>query len=421
MKKIKMYLESKVSRKTMKNGIWMYLLQFFNTVIPLITLPYVTRILGTTKYGIFSSSFNIIGYLQVVVEYGFAMSATREVALNSKKSNLNKTFSSVLYSRFFLLFLCLLFSLIYTRMSYVDTVQLLSYWIMTISLLGITIQGNWIFQGLQDMKYIAIANIISRSITTILIFGFVKTYNDLLVYCFLYALSPVISNVIGLFVIVFKFKVKIIKISIHDILEELKRGWYIFTTQFTSNIFGAIGITFLTMFDSSSTVGIFSAIQKIPNALVLMWTPISTILYPIVSKKMKESFSYGIDFVLKVRRYMLIVIFCIIVILCIFSNQIIDIAFGNAYAKYSYWLIPLLFWLFLSIDNNFWGIQILLGSGHDKEYSICFMVSVIITIVFNFLFIKCWGGIGAALAPFASELLLDIFLILSVKKIKRNY
>ena len=64
-------LKEKIKTKTMANGMWLYLLQIFNTVIPLITLPYVTRILGTTQYEVFSASFNIVGYLQVVVEYGF--------------------------------------------------------------------------------------------------------------------------------------------------------------------------------------------------------------------------------------------------------------------------------------------------------------------------------------------------------------
>ena len=63
----------------------------------------------------------------------------------------------------------------------------------------------------------------------------------------------------------------------------------------------------------------------------------------------------------------------------------------------------------------------MLGSGHDKEYSLCFMISVVATVLFNLIFIKLWGGTGAAWAPFASELLLDILLILAVKRIERNY
>ena len=81
-----------LKRKSVKNGAWLYLLQIFNTVVPLLTLPYITRILGAKQYGIFSIAINVIGYYQVVVEYGFAMSATRKVALSDKNSDsLSKT------------------------------------------------------------------------------------------------------------------------------------------------------------------------------------------------------------------------------------------------------------------------------------------------------------------------------------------
>ena len=60
-------------KRTVKNGIWMYLLQFFNAVVPILTLPYITRVLGSAGYGVFSIAFNIVSYMQVMVEYGFGM------------------------------------------------------------------------------------------------------------------------------------------------------------------------------------------------------------------------------------------------------------------------------------------------------------------------------------------------------------
>ncbi|EEJ71591.1 flippase [Lactobacillus ultunensis] len=411
-------IKNKLKSKTVNNGIWMYLLQLFNTVIPLVTLPYVTRILGTSKYGVFSASFNLVSYLQVIVEYGFAMSATREIAIKRNKKNINKLFSTILYARLLLLAACIIFSIIYLYFWHPDFIQILSYWMLMIMLLATTIQENWLFQGLEDMKYIAITNIIARTITMILIFCYVKGIDDLLIYCYLYAIAPLISNLLGLGIAKRKYNISFVKVNYTEIFSELKNGWYIFTTQFTSKVFGAIGVTFLTFFDTSSTVGIFSAIQKIPNTLILMWNPISTILFPVVSKKMKISFLQGKKFVLKVRKRLLVLFLIPTIIFSLFSYQIVKIAFGINYATKSYWLIPLLLWLFVSIDNNFWGVQILLGSGHDKQYSLCFMISVVATIIFNLIFIKIWGGSGAAWAPLASELLLDILLIRSVKKIE---
>ena len=95
---IKKYLHKIVSSKSVANGMWLYALQFFNLVVPLLTLPYITRILGAESYGTFSIALNVITYLQVVVEYGFGMSATRKVAIEGKK-NLNRTFTAVIFGR----------------------------------------------------------------------------------------------------------------------------------------------------------------------------------------------------------------------------------------------------------------------------------------------------------------------------------
>ena len=92
--KIKKVLNSKV----LKNGIWLTILQLVNTVIPIITIPYVTRILGTNEYGVFSIALNWILYLQVLVEYGFGLSGSRKVALlkESEHEKLNQLFNNII-------------------------------------------------------------------------------------------------------------------------------------------------------------------------------------------------------------------------------------------------------------------------------------------------------------------------------------
>ena len=73
--KINNVLKSKV----FKNGFWLTILQLVNTVIPILTIPYITRILGAEEYGVFSIALNWVTYLQVFVEYGFGLSGARKV------------------------------------------------------------------------------------------------------------------------------------------------------------------------------------------------------------------------------------------------------------------------------------------------------------------------------------------------------
>lgn len=405
IKKIKELLH----KKSVQNGAWMYALQFFNMVVPLLTLPYITHVLGSSMYGTFSTALNIVSYLQVVVEYGFIMSATRKVAINGTK-DLNKTFTSVVLGRGFLLGVCIFISLGYIFLNIKNKSLCFSFLILLICLLGVCVQMNWLFQGMQEMKYISIVNVVARFISTALIFIFVKSTSDLYLYCLLYSVSPFLSGFIGLFLAKKKYALHFIRIGYKEIFAELKDGFYVFTTQLSGKVFGAIGVTFLGIFAPSSVVGIYSAIQKIPNVMILLWSPIDQVIYPITSKHYKNSFVEGQNFVKWARKKILPLVIAMAIVIAILSKPIVQILYGSEYSPFFYWLLPLLGWLIISIDNNFWGVQNLLGSGHDKEYGEAFQIGVVATIVLNLLFIWLWGGMGAAVAPLVSELVLNILL-----------
>lgn len=404
-----------------KNGIWMYLLQFFNAVVPLITLPYITRILGASNYGTFSIALNIIIYLQVLVEYGFGMSATRKIAIKEDNPrDDNKLFTSVFVSRLSLLIVACLLSLIYMAVKQTDNSLSLCVIVLDMMLIGTAFQMNWYFQGKQSMMYISLINIVSRSISVALIFLLVKDSSDLVLYCALYSTSSFLSGIIGFVLAIVSFHLAFVRIHLVDVLNELKDGFYVFTTQLSAKVFGAIGITFLGIFAVESQVGIFSAIQKISAVLMLGWTPIAQVLYPISSKKLSNGFLEGEKYVLHIRNIVMPIFLLVSLLVGLFSKQIVLILYGTEYISYWYWVIPLLIWMLLSINNNFLGIQILLGSGHDKEYSTIFQISVIITILVNALLISNFKGNGASVAPAISELFLMILLKIRISSIKHS-
>lgn len=404
-----------------KNGIWMYLLQFFNAVVPLITLPYITRILGASNYGTFSIALNIIIYLQVLVEYGFGMSATRKIAIKEDNpKDDNKLFTSVFVSRLSLLIVACLLSLIYMAVKETDKSLSLCVIVLDMMLIGTAFQMNWYFQGKQSMMYISLINIVSRSISVVLIFLLVNDSSDLVLYCALYSISSFLSGIISFVLAIVSFHLAFVRIHLFDVLNELKDGFYVFTTQLSAKVFGAIGITFLGVFAVESQVGIFSAIQKISAVLMLGWTPIAQVLYPISSKKLSNGFLEGEKYILHIRNIVMPIFLLVSLLVGLFSKQIVLLLYGTEYISYWYWVIPLLIWMLLSINNNFLGIQILLGSGHDREYSTIFQISVIVTIVVNALLISKFEGNGASMAPAVSELFLMILLKIRISSIKHS-
>lgn len=418
-------LSALLKERNLNNALWLYMLQICNTILPLITLPYVTRILGTEKYGIFSIAINMIGYLQCIVEYGFAMSATRKVALmeENEKYITNKLFTNILLSRCVLFVFCALFVGVYLLCNGGMNENGICLCILTVTILGFVIQLNWLFQGKQEMKFLAIPNVFARVITTVGIFALVKKASDIYLYCFLYSIIPLISGVVGLVYARRRYSLRLVKVTLHEVIDEMKEGWYVFTTQLSSKVFGAIGITFLGFFVTSAEAGIYSAVQKIPYIMMLAWGPISQILYPISSRKLKESFADGYKYIYRIRKYTLTLFGALAFLIGIFGKDIITIAFGIEYAVGYYLIYPLLLWVLLGINNNFLGIQIMLGCGCDKEYSSCFQIGVVFTIILNYVLIYLYGIDGAAVAPFASEFILGILLWCKLRKIKerRNF
>lgn len=404
--------------RAVHNGIWLYIMQTFNSIIPLITLPYITRVLGEAGYGIFSKVFNIVGYLQVIIEYGFGMSGARKAAITTDKKELSRLFSAFIFVRALLLIICCVVSGAVILVMEINTTECICFISFLIMLIGTVFQQNWLFQGIQKMYYIAIISMVSRLISLIGIFSFVHSAEDVFLYCILYSSTSFCGGVFGTGIALFKEKLSFTIRGIYSAWAELKDGWHVFTTSLSSKVFGAFGITVLGIVASNAEIGVFSAIQKIPSIVMLAWMPISQILYPISSRRFRESFDSGKKFVLKCRRVCLLLFFAITVVIALGAKTIIGLLYGENYAGRFFLVYPLLLWLLLGINNNFWGIQILLASGHLKEYSKCFQISIVVLVAVNIIFINIWGDFGAAFAPALSELFLGILLYIEIGKIK---
>ena len=185
----------------LNNGLWLYALQLFNTVIPLITIPYITRILGASQYGVFSLALNFQSYLQVAVEYGFALSATRQVSFIETDRDLSKLFMSVMISRFILYILSIFVTGIYIVFSNKSYVLYECIFILSVSLIGYCFQENWLFQGKQEMKFISISSIIARTLTVLYNYILIRFFN-----IFGASLAPLLSETTLFFLLFWQVK-----------------------------------------------------------------------------------------------------------------------------------------------------------------------------------------------------------------------
>lgn len=412
MNKIKAFLKSEITQ----NGIWLVLLQVFNTIVPLVTLPYITRILSTSAYGQFSAALNWIGYFQVIVEYGFGLSGARRIAMRKSDKELYEIHSNIIFSRICLTIPCLIIFGCIIKIMRVDSTQAACMLILFLMVIATVFQQTYFFQGIGKMQNIAIINIISRSVSVILTFIIVKDPSDLYLYCLLYCSNYIVSGLVGCMVVRRNYSIRLRFSGIKRILETIKEGWYLFVSSAMSKIFGSIGVTILTFVAPYSEVGVYSAIHKVPYVLTLLFAAISQAIYPYNCKAFGISYKGGVSKVKKIGSpiYGLFVIAGLILIL--FRSIIVRIAFGAEYVQGASLLIPFVIWVLFSILNNFLGVQILVASGHQKEYSHAFTISILIMVVLMFALGYLFNSMGIAMATMFSEIFLTCLLINNVRK-----
>ncbi|WP_326716794.1 oligosaccharide flippase family protein [Vagococcus jeotgali] len=405
--------------KVVTNGFWLVVLQSFNTIVPLVTLPYITRVLSINSYGEFSLALNWIGYFQVIVEFGFGLTGARKVARRDSDEELSFIHSNILYSRLLLMLLSFVLLIFISFLFSVPREQFLSMLILFLMVLATVFQQNWLFQGMSDMKPIAIINMVSRIISVILIFSLVNDTKDLYLYCFLYISNFLIASIIGYIIVYKKYNVRLIFVRWNHIITEIKEGWYLFISSAMSKIFSGIGITILGITATKSEVGVYSAINKIPLILTLFFAAVSQAIYPYMCEQFSISKVNGFNMLKKISIPVIILFLIPSTFLIIFNKQLILILFGEQYVAYSMLLVPFVIWVMGGIVNNFLGIQSLVAAGYQKEYSKEFQKSIIFMLVSMLLLGYFYGAFGIAYSSMFSELLLTILLYRKIQKIKK--
>ncbi|RUA11199.1 MAG: flippase, partial [Flavobacteriia bacterium] len=219
-----------------KNISYLAFFQIANYILPILVFPYLIKVVGIEKFGIVSLAQAVALYLNVLIEYGFNFSATRFISNNrDDKVLVNKTITSVITLK--LIFFCLIllpYILIIYFVPYLKTNAFL-FASGFLILLGMTFFPIWLFQGIEKLKYITIANLIGKIVTILMIFVLIKVPEDYIYILLIYAAGSLITGLLGLFFINF-YGFSFGKISIKDIKYHLQEGYSIFISSLGINL-----------------------------------------------------------------------------------------------------------------------------------------------------------------------------------------
>ncbi len=396
-------------------------LQGVNYLLPLITLPYLVRVLGPEKFGLIMFAQAFIMYFNILTDYGFSLSATREISIHrDDKEKVSKIFSSVMTIKFGLLIL----SFILMSIIVFSFEKFRQDWIIYYLTFGIVIGQAmfpvWFFLGMEKMKYITFLNVTAKLIFTISIFIFVHNVSDYIYVPLINSLGFLLAGVWALGVVIKNFNVDFKLVSIENIKYQLKEGWYIFISTVAISLYTVSNTFILGLFTNNTIVGYYSAAEKLMRAAQGLLTPISQSIYPYMSKLVNESKRKGIQFIRKTTYVIGSATFLLSLVIFMFADIIVEIILGNQYMESVTVLRILAFLPFLIGLSNIFGIQTMLTFNYKKAFSNILIAASIINIILSLLLIPQYKQIGTSFSVLISEVFvtLTMFVYLQIKGIR---
>jgi len=407
---------SPTNKKLLSNFFSLAILRGSTYILPLITLPYLIRVLGPEKFGLVMFAQAFVMFFNVLVDYGFNLTATRNISIH--RNNLTKVseiFHSVYVIKILLLFISFLImsAIVFSFSRFSDDWQL--YFVTFGLVVGQAMFPTWFFQGMEKMKFITYLTIISKIIFTLFIFILVKEQSDYMLVPVINALGMLVAGVLSMFIVYRTFMLPFVIPGIKKITEELKEGFYIFIASFQSSILANSGIFVLGLFQDNATVGYYAAIEKLAKGILGLFSPITQTLYPHTSQALKESKEKGTKLIIKYGKVVLSFTLLLVGIMILFDKEIVQFVLGSEIVKYSYLLQLFSIWIFFGVLNNFIGIQYLTGLGESKLYAKAFTVASFVTFAIFILFTKTYSFNAIIYGMIIGELVLVLLMLRAIR------
>ena len=410
------------TKTLIKNVSSLGIIQIVNYIFPLITVPYVSRIIGPDGYGIINYASAFIGYFVLIIAFGFDLTATRRISQNfDNKEYVNKVVSEVLTSRILLFVLSTIIFLI--AFKYFQPIQK-DIRVATIIYLGTiaaVISPQFIFQGFQELVIFAKMNFIRGILNTIFVFVLIKVPSD---YFWLPTLTTFFLVSINIFLFVYgikKFGIKLKLIPLLDTITFLRNEKMIFFSTVIISLYTSTNTVVLGFFAETKEVGFYTTSQTFITIVSSIVTiPISMALYPYIGKAFSVSKENGINLIKKIFPIVFYITLFASLSVLILAPFLISLVYGHQFDA-SVPALQIISFLPLIIGiSNVFGVQLMLNLGLDKMFFKSTFIASIIGVVLNIYMCKYYGYIGTAWNCVIVECVVTLLMFIALKRADIN-
>src|SRR4030042_1303596 len=288
------------SKRIFRNFLSLSTLEGINYILPLITLPYLVRVLGPTKFGVVAFAQAFITYFVILADYGFYLYTPRIIAIErDNKDRVSKIFSTIMSIKLIFIIFCV--GIVFLLVNLIGKLRPESTIFMYTCnmLLGDFLFPTWFFQGMERMQFITILYFIAKLFFLISIFTIIKSQADYIYVPLLNSAGLWLAGAISLFVIKQKFRISFRIPLRRDILYHLRESWYFFLSTLSTSLYTNSGIVILGIITNSTFVGYYSAAEKLIRAVQRILWAASQSLYPHINRLAQISQEQTLRFIRK--------------------------------------------------------------------------------------------------------------------------
>ena len=385
--------------KVIKNYLYNLSYQILIIILPVITIPYVTRIFTSEDLGNYGFYNSIVSYFALFSMLGIGIYGTKQIAAaNDVSSTFWNIYVIQLISSALAIFVYLIVVFSIPQMGGVIPLM------VSVVLFERMFDISWLFSGKEDFKKITLRNTVVRLVGVICIFTFIKSSDDLYLYIFLI----VIINFLGQLVMWVpakkfikrpSFNTKIMKKNLHPIV-------LLFLPQVAISLYVVLDRTLLGLLGSYSDVGIYEQGQKLTSILITVVTSLGVVMLPRVANLLSEQKDREAQNMVKFSFILYnLIIFPMIFGLIAVNEVFVKLFLGQNFQDVKYVLYIIVFNLMFIGWTNILGYQVLVVRNKNKEFMLSTTIPAFVSVVVNISVIPFFGYIGASITSVVVEIL----------------
>ena len=378
--------------------------------MPLILIPYVSRTIGLARYGISEFSIELAAFFGTIILYGFDFTLSKYVSRDRHNvSYFSNLFWNVFYSRIAITIILVpvfwITGVYFLDELFTRTVLLYSFLFLVSRLFS----SWWFYQGMENIKWIAVGNFLTKAIILGLVLIFVKNENDYPLVVLAFGTSQLLINLMAWSSIIFKYKIKFFVFRLAEILKLLKDSFFTFLNEFLILTFTTVNILIVKNFLSAEQLGLYVATMKVVIIIQnLVIQSVSKSLYPnlaLAFHKDRSSYKHSLE---KFRNLLGLILIAMALIIIFGKDLIVRLLFGSNFSEVSSLLVYISFLPFFIGMTNIYGWQGLYVMNRERTMSFISLFVGILSISSLLLFTEQYGVKGVLIIRCLSEITIFI-------------